>query len=296
MCLFYKENSSIKISNMSILFFYFFSQLYGLAPFTYTKTINKVEKSSMSLMISVTFGLIINILLIWTNIEALRYYRPERTKFVSLFLVALEILLNNLRNCVVFVIQIYNRKKLIKIINNCFEIERILKKKFPDEQFLSKKFVKKIRFKLLSKIIQIVVLLITIITYCILNTENFTYQSTVIHIILSYFMYTYSMVISSFYYVGIVLSVYRFYAILNDVLCNIRKRMEFCRNIKNHQLQSDRTNEMGGSVIVIYNRIGQLVETVNQTLGPQIAMILFTTFTISLSIVSNKYGDITDQR
>lgn len=157
--------------------------------------------------------------------------------------------------------------------------QKILDKKFPEEKFLARKFVAKIRFEISCKIIQIATLLTGIVTYCLLNAEDFTYQSTVIYIILSYLMYTYSMAISSFYYTGIVLSVFRFYQILNDELCNICKKLELSL--------SNATNEGSGIVIVIHNRIGQLVEKVNQTLGQQVAMILFTKFAISLSLVSN---------
>lgn len=266
---------------MNSLLLYYITQCYGFSPFKYNKS--RIFESNVFTLFNLIAGCFFCFLTIAIQSYTILTWVPERPKVVLLIISYLEGLFLIIQNVFIFVIHFYNRKTLVTFINEGFDLTSELKKFCPQESIFSTKFRTDLRSKLISKSVQIVLLVAATFFFCIRDNNFFEW----IFGLLAITMYMYPMCISSIYYCGSVLISVRFYEILNTKIASIIWIMNAdyksspCLQM---QLFCDISDEID-YIAVLYNRIASFVELINKHLSVQIVIIKLCSFVLIISAV-----------
>lgn len=269
---------------MNSILLYYLAQCYGLCPFKYDESTPRVFESNFSTFISLMAGLILCTITIFTQTYTLLTWLPDRPKIVLLIISHLEGFFLVIQNVVIFLIHFNNRKKLVKFINEGFDLTSELKKICPREVIFSTEFRKDLRSKIVAKSFQILLLILTTYSFCLRAIDSaFEWSFGT----LSIWMYIYAIMISSIFYSGSVLISARFYGILNTklihVVTNARENYKSTPCLK-MQLFCETSDEID-LIAVLYNRIASFVEQINELFCVQIVVIQLSSFVLILSSV-----------
>lgn len=268
---------------MNSLLLYYITQCYGFSPFKYDKSTPRIFESNFFTFISLIAGSFFCFLTISIQSYTALTWLPERPKVVLLIISYLEGISIIIQNVIIFLIHFSNRKKLVKFINEGFDLTSELKKICPQELIFSTKFRKDLRSKLISKSLQILLLIVTPLSFSVRDNNILEW----FYGLLAVTMYIFPMIISSIYYCGSVLISARFYEILNSKISSLITNMNTdyksnpCLQL---QLFCDVSDEID-YIAVLYTRIASFVELINKHLSAQIVIIKLSSFVLILSAV-----------
>lgn len=271
------------IRNMNSLLLYYITQCYGLSPFKYNKSTSRIFESNAFTLFNLIAGCFFCFLTIAIQSYTILTWVPERPKVVLLIVSSLEGLFLIIQNVFIFLIHFCNRKKLVKFINEGFDLTSELKKFCPQESIFSTKFRTDLRSKFISKSVQIVLLVTSTFLFCVRDNNI----SEWIFGLLASIMYVFPMCISSIYYCGSVLISARFYEILNTKIASLISIMNTdykSRPYLQMQLFCDISDEID-YIAVLYNRIVSFVELINKHFSVQIVIIKLCSFVLIISAV-----------
>lgn len=264
---------------MNFIYLYYITQCVGISPFKYDSTSSRIYESTLFSFINLIVGCLVCFNTFIIQIVTALVWIPDRPKVVLLVVTYLEAIVECIQNTSLFCIQFRNRKKLVKLINEAFDLTSELKKICPQESLSSLSFRKRFRFKIICKSVQILLLIVTTFQSCLHgnNIEEWFFAAA------SFLMYFYPLFISTIYYYGSVLIAARFYEILNlkieNRLADINKN-----NQSKMQLFCDISDDVD-CISVVYNRITSFVDSINLYLSLQIVILKFSSFITMLATV-----------
>lgn len=269
---------------MNSLLLYHLSQCFGLSPFKYDKSTPRILESNRFSAINLIVGLFFCFLTISIQLYTVLTWLPERPKIVLLIVSYLEGIFLVIQNVLIFLIQFGNRKKLVTFINEGFDVTSQLKKVCPRESIFSIHVRKDLRSKIIWKSLQIVVLILTTLSFFIRNNTVKEWFLGFVFVAI----YVCPMIISSIYYYGSVMISARFYEILNikmlALTSNINKEYKL-KPSPHLQPLCDISDEID-EIAVLYNRIASFVELINKHLSLQILIVQLYSFVLILSSVN----------
>lgn len=261
---------------------YYIVLFYGLSPFRFDNSVPRAYESNSFTLTNLIAGSFFCIL---TTLLQSSYFTwtPDRPKVVSLVVAAMEASSLVVQNFIIFSIQFANRKELIRLINEGFDITAELKRICPQESIFSVRFRKYLRSKCFTKSVQITWLTVTTMLYVV--TENHILNW--IYGFAAVLVYLFPTVISSLYYCGSVLCSVRFYEILNAKITTLSAHLK-TENQSNSCLQPELFCDVCDEidyVAALYHRIASFVEHISERFTVQILTIQLTSFLATISAV-----------
>lgn len=270
---------------MFLMFIYYTTRCFGLSPFAYNKSAThpRTFESKCLTVISLIIGIVFCFVTVSMQVQTVLFWKPDRAKLVLLITASTESCLLVVQNVLIFTIQFRNRKKLVKFINEAFDITLELRKICPNEVILSPQFRKYLRSVIIAKCLQIILLVLANFSYVLdqMNIYEWIYGTV------SFTTYLYSMSVSTLYYCGSVLISVRFHEILNAKLISLMTNLSEDLKLK-PSTQTQLFCEFSDTIdciAVLYNRIVSFVELINEHLSVQIVMIKLCSFVFAISTV-----------
>lgn len=263
---------------------YWQTQVSGLTPFAYNALKGKAIPSKAWLMYSKCFALTLSSL---SLLHLIFYSEPSKVKGkLNIFYLvkAFDICTNGLKAIVVYLIQIYNRNKLIDTVNLAIKIRKNLLYLSPHDIFFDKSFCN--HFRRVSFIMLIQSLLFSF--YIGESWERIVATNAYFNFILiNYFHLSISIIIVKMYYhTGMMIGI-RLYEIVNDRISKILK------NVVEHEIRkSVKCDSLTGSdqyidhLMLMFVKTTHLIKSVNMLFSTQIMFVVIGCFMFILSSVS----------
>lgn len=263
---------------------FLYTQVFGFTPFTFDKVRGKVVASKAWFLYSIFFTLTLSTLTFFYlnfNMELSKI----SNKFNILFIVKrFDIYGNTTIMLVSYLIQIYNRNKLIDTMNMAIIIRKNLRYLSPNETFFAKSF-----WKHFQRVTLILLVQATLFTwYCFESWKRITTTNTYFEFVLgNYFHLGMSIiVVKIFYHTGMMIGV-RMYEMVNDRIS------EILRNISEHDMKKSEkclsvaeVDQYVDHLVLIFFKVTYLINLVNKLFSTQIMFVLVGCFVCILSSVS----------
>lgn len=275
---------------MNLILLYYVALCGGLSPFKYDQSIPKTFESSVFASVNLIIGCFFSCCAVLSQLYISFTWIPDRPKTVLLIVSYVEGILLCTRNITIFFIQFSNRKKLVKFINEGFDLASELKTLCPRKCGSSVK----LRRHLICKCFQIILSIIALLSFLLHDCKKL---SQWLCAVTSIFVYLYPFIITSFYYCGSVMISARFYEILNSKILSLLKNADkksISIQCSREQVFCNISNDID-YVSVLYNRIANFVESINKYLSLQVVVTKLASFVMVLSNVNLSKFKITRQ-
>lgn len=262
---------------------YFFAKLNGFIPFSLSRNPIVAGPSTLCLIYSISILLIRFSLLILYQISDLStvMLNNRGDKQTVLFVAMAERIMCSCRIVIIHLLQIWNRKYYINIINDGFKLYNDIWKLFKIEnrfiKFFDKKCQKVGTLKMILSIIQIIIILITIISIPSLIFHNVNF------ILINYTNFT-TMVVSGMFFAGMLVAL-QFYRSLNQHLINSFHMIETVGEDKFNHLKISvyyNVNHDLDRIAKLYDRIILFTSNVNSIYRQQLLFTILESFILIL--------------
>lgn len=178
---------------------------------------------------------------------------------------------------------IFNRHKLIKHLNEIFQINVALKALWPEGELFDDKLFRRIKLRMIFVVLQIIAIMLTVNTY---RSRSFSYFKYAI-VIQSFmiFGYIYSIVLTSIYLGGSLMLGEGYFRFLNRKILQLTEEVNEKKIQKNQCLNKLRVNETVNQISKLYDRVNEFVENGQKLIGPQTLVCLCSAFIKMLNAV-----------
>lgn len=264
---------------MKFKILYFLSKLHGLSPFQYNWMSKTALPSNSSKIYCIVHATLFSVLA-----ASCEYFLFLTIPYGNLNLVAhivdhIEIVSTSLKFCFIIFFQIIHRRRLIMIVNRVVALNRKVLELCSGEDLIydDAGLCRLVEQKLYVSIIQLMAFFYSISNFMLhKNMEPIEY--------FTYFMGLYvqivPMLVTSYYYCGLVLHCLQYFRIMNDKLSGSEKQLRR-RKIVGEDLEK---------MSLIFENICSLCQNINETFGFQMTFYLLNTFFMSLSAVKLSFS------
>lgn len=266
---------------------YWQTQVSGLTPFAYDTLKEKAVPSNVWFLYSNIFTVVLSTLVvIYLCFYSVPSYINEEVNIVFYFVRTFDVCAITLKTIVAYIIQIFNRQKLIDTVNVAKKIRSNLLYLRPKEIIFDKSF----RNHFLRVMCITFIQGFSFALYCIESFKDVTGRNSYFDFLLLNFCHlsTSIIIVKMYYHTGMMIGI-RLYEIVNDRISEILNNLmeqEIRQSGKCGVAEIEEDIKRIDNLILIFVKITYFIKSVNKLFSIQIVLVIVGCFMFILSSVS----------
>lgn len=250
---------------------YVISKINGLMPIAYDNDRSQFSASLPSAIYSFMFSIILIVWLLYLEIRAITFYIVASSAFYfELISATVELLLNFLKTLIIYTNLMFNKKRLVYVLNNGIYLIKEISRLLDDgDQFTDTKC----RQQILNRILFVTIQGLSIAAVC--SVTVYIHSQFTTWILICY-THVYTVLITGvIYFSGMVVTA-RLYRILHQALKSSFRLLKKSPTLSNHQI-----NAISDSIYRIacnYHHVTVFANRLNSLFGIHLLMTLITSY------------------